>query len=420
MKIAIFGLGYVGFTATCCIASQGHSVIGVDISDSKVAKILSGIAPISEPHVEAMLRDGLAAGKISATVTAQGSLDDCDIAMVCVGTPSAPDGSHDMSYIISVTRQIAQAITPDRQHPLTVVYRSTMRPGAMEYIVQPIFEAELGDAMPRAVELVYNPEFLREAHAVADYFAPPKIVIGTYEGNGSCALDQLYADITAPRFNVGFREAEITKFIDNTWHALKVAFGNEIGRICLGANIDAASAHAIFVVDTKLNISSHYLRPGGAFGGSCLPKDVRALQRLSAESGAHTHLIDSLLPSNDAHKRCLFDRVEAGLSPGDTVLLVGLAFKAHTDDLRESPNVDLARMLLQAGYAVSIYDPSINRTMLTGSNLGYIYAHIPSFASLMIDRAEAEGGSFARAVICNETAADLDLSRHQLVDISKL
>lgn len=420
MKIAIFGLGYVGFTAACCLVSEGHSVIGIDVSEAKVAGILTGKSPIAEPLVEDMLAKGLADGVFDASTRIGDALDDCDIAIVCVGTPSGPDGGHDMRYIAEVTRQIAAAVKRDRAVPLTVVYRSTIRPGTMEEFVRPIFAAQLGDAFSKAIELVYNPEFLREATAVADYFAPPKIVVGTEDGQPSERITRLYASIDAPRFDVRFREAEATKFIDNTWHAVKVAFGNEIGRVCLGMGIDANDVYDIFVSDTKLNISKHYLRPGSAFGGSCLPKDVRALQRISAECGANTHLIDSLLRSNDAHKHKMFEIASADLPIGAKLLIVGLAFKADTDDLRESPNVDLTRMLLQAGYDVAIYDPAINASQLVGANLGYVYARIPQIESLLVNRAEAENGEFTRAVVCNGTGRTIDLSRHTVIDISRI
>jgi GDP-mannose 6-dehydrogenase len=417
VRIAIFGLGYVGFTVACCMSSQGHSVLGIDVDERKVADILAGISPILEPGVDVMLAKALRCGLIDATCEADARIGACDMAIVCVGTPSSADGSHDMRYIVQVTEQIAQAVgLTARDRPLTVLYRSTIRPGTMENMVHPIFEAVLGAATDAHVELVYNPEFLREATAVADYFAPPKIVVGTCNGGGSDAVRELYDGIDAPWFDVKFREAEAIKFVDNTWHAVKVAFGNEIGRICLGMEIDAAAVHEIFVSDTKLNISPHYLRPGGAFGGSCLPKDVRALQRISADCGANTHLIDSLMNSNEAHKQCLFEKATDGLQRGESILLVGLAFKAETDDLRESPNVDMARKLVEADYNVSIYDPAVNDNHLANANLGSGSAQKP----FLLSQEEAETGSFSRTLICNATARTLDLSKHRVLDVSRI
>lgn len=420
MKIAMFGLGYVGFTAMCCLASEGHKLIGIDVNPDKVEGILAGRSPIKEPGVGEMLTKALADGLIEAVTNIAGALDDCDMAIVCVGTPSAPDGGHDMRYIIDVTRQIAGELKPGRAKPLTVVYRSTIRPGTLDELIYPIFAARHGASTDSLVELVYNPEFLREATAVQDYFHPPKIVIGTRDGRPSANMEVLNANIDAPVFQVGFRESEITKFVDNTWHAVKVAFANEIGRVCMELGIRASQVHQIFVSDTKLNISPYYTRPGGAFGGSCLPKDVRALQRIAADCGAGTHLVDSLLRSNDAHKHALFRKVTAGLPAGARVLLAGLAFKAETDDLRESPNVDLARMLLQAGYDLAIFDPAVEAAQLVGANLGYVYARIPRLEALLVDQATAETGVFDRIIVTNATARLLNIAVDRVIDISRL
>ena len=420
MKIAIFGLGYVGFTALCCIAQEGHRVVGIDVNPDKVAAILAGTAPIKEPGVDAMLVKGLADGLIHATSSPAGELDDCDLAIVCVGTPSGADGGHDMRYIIDVTRQIAGELKPGRAQPLTVAFRSTIRPGTLDELIHPIFRSRLGDATDDLVELVYNPEFLREATAVHDYFHPPKIVVGTRDGQPSATMDALHANLDAPVFYVGFRESEITKFVDNTWHAVKVAYANEIGRVCMALGISASKMHEIFVSDTKLNISSYYTRPGGAFGGSCLPKDVRALQRIAADSGANTYLVDSLLRSNEAHKYAMFRAAIDGLAPGAKVLVAGLAFKAKTDDLRESPNVDLVRMMLAAGYDVLVYDPAVDATQLVGANLGYVYTRIPRLEALLISAEAAEAGDFDRIILTNATGRGLRVPPEKCLDIATI
>lgn len=409
MKVVIFGLGYVGFTAACCIASEGHSVVGIDVSDKKVQAILAGLPPIVEPGVEDMLKDGLAKGLINAATAIGDHLAEAELAIVCVGTPSAADGSHNMGYIADVSRQIALAVDPARKTPLAVAYRSTIRPGSIEDLIRPIFASVLGEAADTAVELVYNPEFLRESSAVQDYFEPPKIVIGTRDGKPNAAMETLNANITAPTFYVGYREAEFTKFVDNTWHAVKVAYANEIGRVCLSLGIKASTVHEIFKSDTKLNISAYYTRPGGAFGGSCLPKDVRALQYIAADAGANTHLVDALIRSNEAHKHRLFEYATEGLKPGDKVLLAGLAFKAGTDDLRESPNVDLARKLLAAGLSLEIYDPGIDASKLIGANLGYAYSQLPTIQKILVDKAVAEGSTYARVIATNATVKQLSL-----------
>ena len=420
MKIAIFGLGYVGFTAACCIASEGHHVVGIDVSEKKVKSILEGVSPIVEPGVAEMLTDGLGKGLITAATAIGDHLDAADLAIVCVGTPSAPDGSHNMGYIADVSRQIAQAVAPGRAKPLTVAYRSTIRPGTIEDLIAPIFHAILGEGWDRAVELVYNPEFLRESSAVKDYFEPPKIVIGTRDGAPNAAMEALNANITAPTFIVGYREAEFTKFVDNTWHAVKVAYANEIGRVCLQLGIQASKVHEIFVSDTKLNISPYYTRPGGAFGGSCLPKDVRALQYIAGDSGAGTPLVDSLLRSNEAHKHRLFEYAVEGLEKGAKILLAGLAFKAGTDDLRESPNVDLARTILAAGFDLDIYDPGIDAAKLVGANLGYAYAQLPTLERILVSKARAEATPYARVIAANATVRDLALAGRDVRDINSL
>lgn len=421
MKIVVFGLGYVGFTAACCLAHEGHSVVGIDVSEKKVRAILDGKSPIIEPGVDEMLTEGLANGRITAVSAIGDHLDDADVAIVCVGTPSGVDGAHDMGYIADVSRQIAQALKADRPQPLTVVYRSTVRPGTIEELISPIFRAALGDQADASAELVYNPEFLRESSAVKDYFAPPKIVIGTHDGSPNANMDAINANIEAPRFNVGYREAEFTKFVDNSWHAVKVAFANEIGRVCLQLGISATQVHQIFVSDTKLNISPYYTRPGGAFGGSCLPKDVRALQYIAADVGANTHLIDSLLRSNEAHKHRLYEYAVEGLTPGDKVLLAGLAFKAGTDDLRESPNVDLARKLLSAGFDVDIFDPGIDADKLVGANLGYAFSKLPILERILVTGDVARSTAYARVITTNATAEMLNLpSETSLRDLATL
>ena len=421
MKIAIFGLGYVGFTAMCCIASEGHQVVGFDISETKVGQIVAGKSPITEPGVAELLSQGLAAGRISAYTEIDGRLDDVDLAIVCVGTPSAPDGSHNMTYIAEVTRQIAKAIDKERQKPLTIAYRSTIRPGTVEGLIEPILASELGDAFGRLIEVVYNPEFLRESSAVQDYRDPPKVVIGTRDGRKSAVMEELNKNITAPTFYVRLGEAELTKFVDNTWHAVKVAFANEIGRVCMQLGLSASQVHQIFVSDTKLNISPYYTRPGGAFGGSCLPKDVRALQYIAADCGANTHLIDALLRSNEAHKYRLYERATENLPKGASVLVAGLAFKAHTDDLRESPNIDLTRNLLRDGYKVPVFDPAIDAGKLVGANLGYAYTQIPTLRQLLISKEAAESARYDRIIVNNATFKALNLSGAQdIVDLSTL
>ena len=325
-----------------------------------------------------------------------------------------------MTSIIEVSRQIATAVDTRREKPLTVVYRSTMRPGAIDELIIPIFRSVLGEEGMRAVEIVYNPEFLREATGVHDFFNPPKIVIGTADGRPSKNMDLLNAGIDAPVFYVGYKEAELTKFVDNTWHATKVVFANEMGRICKQLGIDVQTMHEIFISDTKLNISPYYLKPGGAFGGSCLPKDVRALQHLAGDAGANAVLVDALIRSNEAHKRFIYDYCTRNLAAGARVLLTGLSFKTASDDLRESPNVDLAGKLIRAGYALSVYDPDIDPGQLVGQNLGYAYAHLPNLASLLVSREVVEQTDYDLVIDTKGRCGGLTLKAGSIIDLKML
>jgi GDP-mannose 6-dehydrogenase len=419
MKLAIFGLGYVGMTAAACLTREGHEVIGVDVSDEKIATVNSGRSPIVEPGLQDYVKTAVSKGLLIATHDATSHLESCAVAIVCVGTPSAPDGSHNLGFIAEVSRQISQIIAKGRSEPLTVVYRSTIRPGTIEEIILPIFRESLGDRMD-LVELVYNPEFLRESTAIEDYFKPSKIVIGTKDGSRCKNLDAINANLNAPTFYTRYREAEITKFVDNTFHALKISFANEIGRVCLRMGIDAKKVHEIFVADTKLNISPYYLRPGGAFGGSCLPKDVRALQHISSDVGAHTHVVDALIRSNEAHKHFLFESCTRDLKAGAKVLMIGLSFKANSDDLRESPNIDLAYKLMKAGYVLSVYDPDLEPIKLVGQNLGYVASNLPALRDLLISKEVMEAESFDLIVDTRSWARRFSLKGSRIFDINAL
>jgi GDP-mannose 6-dehydrogenase len=418
VKIAILGLGYVGMTAAACLASQGHEVIGVDPNSTKVNAVLAGRSPVTEPGVGELIAEARERGLINASTTLVPQVAGCELAIVCVGTPSAVDGSHNMTSIAEVSRQLAELVKTYPDGNLTVAYRSTMRPGTMEELIQPILDGVLGEEASR-IELVYNPEFLRESSAVKDYFSPPKIVIGTKTGDLCPTLDKINEGIDAPVFYVKYRESEITKFVDNTFHAVKTVFANEIGRVCTQLGISAAEVHKIFVSDTKLNISPYYLRPGGAFGGSCLPKDIRALQHISRTSGGFTHLIDSLIASNEAHKAFLFEHVTRGLEHGARVLLLGVAFKNESDDLRESPNIDLARMLITAGYQLSIFDPHVAPQNLMGQNLG-VLSNSPFIRDLLVDQALIESTEWDLVIDPRSSASKYSLTAVRIVDVNRL
>lgn len=420
MNIVIIGLGYVGLTTAGCLCLQGHFVTGIDVSSAKIKELQSGRLPIMEPGLDDALLGAILKGqfRFSARLAAE-LLETADVVIVCVGTPGTPEGSHDMTRITEVSTQLAEAFPVGRSLPLPIVYRSTFRPGTMEQLVKPIFEQRLAADIER-IELVYNPEFLRESTAIADYFNPPKVVIGTADGQECSILTTLYAEIPGERFLTRYREAELVKFVDNTFHALKVSFANEIGRICLKNSIDSKVIHRIFVSDTKLNISPYYLRPGGAFGGSCLPKDVRALQKLSADCEASTPLIDSLIASNERHKAFLLDLCKQHLDGRSTVLVVGLAFKTNTDDLRESPNVDLARELLEAGHELRIFDANLSMAHIKGRNLGWLHEQIPHLPSLLIDERQLPDLHFDLLVDTNGLGTSLNAKYRNYIDINAL
>jgi GDP-mannose 6-dehydrogenase len=420
MKIAIYGLGYVGLTSAVSLAKQGHDVVGVDTVEAKVRQINKGVTPIKEPGLEELLREAIMLGRLECATQARDRLFECELVIVCVATPSAPDGSYDMRYIAEVSREIAFAARPaGRKSPLTVMYRSTVLPGTMEKLIYPIFRLVLGNDIG-GVELVYSPEFLRETTAVHDYFNPPKIVTGTFDGHANRHVHELYKDLPAPQFYTKYREAELTKIVDNAFHAIKVAYANEVGRACGQLGIDAAIVHKMFVSDTKLNISPYYCRPGGAFGGSCLPKDVRALQYISSDVGANMHLVEALMRSNEAHKYFLFQMITRDLPPSAKILVLGLAFKSKGDDLRESPNVDLVRKLIQAGFSVSAFDNAIEPLTLMGANLGHAFWNLPSLDTLIMSKEAAEKGVFDVVVDANGTAAMMSLASKRIINIYSL
>ena len=393
MKIVVFGLGYVGATATACLLKDGHTVVGIDLSAEKAAQIEVGRSSVSEPGLDDLLAAGRDDGRLSANTEIGVHLDDADIAMVCVGTPSLPGGGLDLTQVCSVSVELGAALkTRDTaRDPLIVAYRSTMYPGAMEDVVLPALVAAAGENPGTRFEAVLNPEFLRESTAIQDYYAPSRIVVGEREPGASKRLLGVYDHIDAPFFELPYRTAEMVKLSDNGFHALKVVFANEIGRLALELDVDPEPLIDVFLADTKLNISPYYLRPGGAFGGSCLPKDVRAISALASMRGVDIPVMSNVIASNEAHKRYLADRVMEHLEPGATVLLIGLTFKANTDDLRESPLIDLAEGLVGKGYNLKIYDPDLKNRELIGANLKLVQQRLPHLSRALVDDVSAAG-----------------------------
>lgn len=419
MKIVIVGMGYVGVTSAACLSLQGNNVFGVDTNNLKVELLKEGNSPITEPGVEELIRNATDNGLFKAS-TEIPNLEDIDAIVVCVGTPSKNDGSHDLSYISQATQQIVNAASFGFGESIAVIYRSTFPPGTMDNLILPMFSQSLGVKADQ-IELIYNPEFLRESTAIDDYFDPPKIVAGTSSGKPSKTIELINQSNEAPIFTVGYKEAELTKFIDNTWHAVKVGFANEIGRISTKLQLDTEKIHKIFVSDTKLNISSRYLRPGAPFGGSCLPKDVRAIQRLSIDEGIQTPLIQSLLLSNEQHKHFSFAQVTKLAGIRDRILVVGISFKYGTDDLRESPYVDLISSLVKKGYNVRIYDPFVDVNKFIGTNLEFINKSIPNIKTLIINEAGVLQSEFDLVVLTDSSAAIPELgSRTKTINLGTI
>ncbi|MGD9508740.1 MAG: nucleotide sugar dehydrogenase [Geminicoccaceae bacterium] len=378
MQIAILGLGYVGTTTAACLAKDGHHVLGVDINAEKVAAIGAGRSPVVEPLVEELLTQGVAEGRVRSAASLDGALDRLDMVIICVGTPSRADGKLDLSHLLESTRQLGQAVRARRaERSLLMVFRSTMPPGTMQRLVLPTLERAAGEGPGPLYEAAFNPEFLRESTAVKDYFNPPKIVIGERAKGVTGRLLGIYDAIDAPLFEVPLMVAEMGKFVDNSWHAVKVAFANEIGRIATARGIDPQAVAEIFLSDTKLNVSPYYLRPGGPYGGSCLPKDLSGMLALARDSGLSVPVLAGARDSNGLHLAWLAQAIRAKLPPPGPILQLGLSFKAGTDDLRNSPLLDLAEILVEGGYDLSVYDPDVDPARLLGVNFAVAAEQAP-------------------------------------------
>ena len=381
MKISIFGLGYVGAVSAGCLASDGHEVIGLDPVQTKVDLINKGVTPIIEKDIGEMIAKTVASGNLRATTDIREAVMGSDISLICVGTPSQLNGNLDLSYVRRVCEEIGAAIK-EKQSFHVVVARSTMLPGSMRNVVIPSLEASSGMKAGVDFGVCNNPEFLREGTAVYDYYNPPKTVIGETDAKAGEMLVELYKNMDAPLIRTDVETAEMVKYTDNNWHALKVAFANEIGNICKAVGIDGHKVMEIFCQDTKLNLSPYYMKPGFAFGGSCLPKDVRALTYKGKSLDLDLPVLNSIMPSN---QRQIEKAIEMITAKGSRkVGILGFAFKAGTDDLRESPIVDVIEHLIGKGYDLRLYDKNVNLAALTGANRDYILNHIPHISKLMV------------------------------------
>lgn len=385
MRVSVFGLGYVGCVSAASFASDGHDVIGVDVHQVKVDAINDGRSPIVENGLDDLIAGAVRRGVLRATTSAAEAVAASDVSLLCVGTPSRRNGSLDLSYLGRVCEEIGAALKGKDEYHVIVV-RSTVLPGTAYNLVIPTLEAHSGRKHGDGFGVAVNPEFLREGTALHDFRRPPMTLVGVDHAADAALTVGLYDKVEAPFVNTSIRTAEMIKYASNTWHALKVCFANEIGNLCKRLDIDSHEVMEIFCQDTKLNLGSYYMKPGFAFGGSCLPKDVRALQYRAKEVDLELPVIQSILGSNQMQIRHALDLiVEAGRK---RVGLLGFSFKAGTDDLRESPIVILAEQLLGKGYSLCIYDRNVSVARLVGANKEYIERQIPHLSSLLCDTVE--------------------------------
>jgi len=380
MKLSVFGLGYVGCVSAACFAKDGHEVVGVDVNPTKVGIINEGRSPIVEPGIEDLISDVLTAGKLRASTDGSEAVRNTELSIICVGTPSNPNGSLDFNYVTRVCEDIGSALEQKHERH-TIVARSTMLPGTIETVVVPTLEAYSGKKIGSTFDVCFNPEFLREGTSLKDFYAPPFTLIGADSEDVAARVRPLYAEISAPIFMTSVKVAEMVKYVCNSFHGLKVSFANEIGNICKGLGIDSHQVMEIFCQDTKLNLSSYYLKPGFAFGGSCLPKDLRALAYKAKQLDVEAPVLSSILPSN---RRQIERAIEMVLATGKKRIgVLGVSFKAGTDDLRESPMVTLIEALIGKGMQLAIYDRYVSLARLFGANKEYIEREIPHISQLM-------------------------------------
>lgn len=401
MNVTLFGLGYVGTVTATCLAARGHRVVGVDTDHDKVAAVNAGRSPVIEPGLDELLAQAVESGALRATDSVRDGLRDSDLSIVCVGTPSAANGSTELLQVRRVVSEIGSALAGSAR-PHTVVIRSTVPPGTVGEVVAPLLESTSGRPVGTDLQVAMCPEFLREGSSVADFFAPPFLVIG---GSAAAAVEvrKLFGFLDCSIHVVATRSAESIKYACNAFHALKVSFANELSRLYRMLEVDSRQVMDVFVQDRQLNISPAYLRPGFAFGGSCLPKDLRSLLYLGRMNSVHLPVLDASLASNEMLIREVADRILAAVDSGGghnrQVALLGLSFKHNTDDLRESPNVSLAEILIGKGLDVQIHDPVVNLAHLTGANLRYVQDRLPHLHKVLHDDpAEALDGAHVAVV----------------------
>jgi GDP-mannose 6-dehydrogenase len=402
-RVAIFGIGYVGAVTAGCLAQDGHMVVGVDIDPGKVAEVNSGASPVREPGLDEILMEQVAAGRFRATTDVYEAVKATDMALIAVGTPSADDGSVSVAGVEKVIRVIGSAVAASGK-AYRIVVRSTLLPGILEERLRPALEQAADRKLGTDLALCNNPEFLREGSAVKDYYNPPYVLVGAETESDAQAILDLYESVSAEKIVTDTRTASLVKYASNAYHAVKVAFANEIGSLAKALGANGTKVMDLVCQDKKLNVSAAYLRPGFAFGGSCLPKDLRALTRFAEQQALRANLLASVLPSNESHlKRALKMVRESGAR---RVGMVGLSFKAGTDDLRESPMVDLVESMLGWGLDVKIYDPNVMLSRLRGRNLAFIDEHLPHLAGLLVPQPGMLLGHSDLLILCTDVAND--------------
>jgi len=385
LRISVFGLGYVGCVSAACLAENGHKVMGVDINQNKIDIINSGKSPVIEKDIDGIINRVVTTKKLIATTDVRKAVENSEISMICVGTPSKENGSLDLKYVKRVCSEIGTGLRKKDDYHI-VVLRSTVLPGSVEGEVIPTLEKASGKKAGADFGVCMNPEFMREGSSVYDYHHPPMIVIGEVDKRSGDIVEQIYANIDAPFVRTSIKVAEMIKYVNNAFHGLKVCFANEIGNICKKLGIDSHQVMEIFCRDTKLNLSPYYLKPGFAFGGSCLPKDLRALLYKGQREDLRLPLLSSILDSNE-------NQVKMGINlitktKKKKIGIFGFSFKPGTDDLRESPMVELIETLLGKGYKISIYDKNVSIAKIFGANKQYIEKEIPHISSLMCSSME--------------------------------
>lgn len=402
MNIAVFGLGYVGTVTAACLAGRGHKVVGVDVNAAKVDRFNRGESPVLEPGVPGLLADGLAGGRLEATGDTAAAVAASDIALLCVGTPSRPNGDIDLGYIEAVADEIGRALAVGPPRPFTIVIRSTVLPGTAARVAEIVAGHQADDHT--GISVASNPEFLREGQGVADFLDPELILVGADDDAAADVVLGLYDQMAGERRVVPTRVAELVKYVNNSWHATKVAFANEVGVVAQAMGVDGRDVMEILCVDRKLNISPSYLRPGFAFGGSCLPKDVRALTFAARSCDVSTPLLGSLLVSNSVHIERLVDFLARQKSRN--LGFVGLSFKAGTDDLRESPVVELVERLSGKGFDCRVHDADVSTPDLIGGNRTYIEAELPHLDAMLVPTLD-DLLATSEVIVVSKTSPDL-------------